>query len=59
MSGCVSEIITKRPASANGNEHSNTALITLKTAVLAPIPSANVMIAIRVKPLFFIKIRNA
>jgi hypothetical protein len=42
-----------RSGSAYGSGRSSTALTTVKIAVVAPIPSANVTTAIKVKPGFF------
>src|SRR5881296_1898923 len=59
MSFDFSETNTSRPGSLNGGGRSSTALITLKTAVLAPMPSASVSTATAVKPGFFSSWRKA
>jgi hypothetical protein len=50
-------MIINLSGSLYGNGRSNTALTTLKIAVFAPMPSASVMTAIKVKPGFFNNIR--
>jgi hypothetical protein len=49
--------MTNRSALLYGSGCNNTAWITLKIAVFAPIPSASVRTAINVKPGFFNNIR--
>ena len=50
---------TTRAGSATGSDRSSTAFMTLKTAVLAPMPSARVSTQTRVKPGVFLSWRNA
>src|SRR5580693_2196558 len=50
---------TMRPGSGNASGLSSTVLITEKIAVLAPIPSANAITAVAVKPGLFRSIRKA
>lgn len=50
-------IHTSRPGSRNGSGRRSNAFTTLKTAVLAPIPSARVTTAISENPGLFINIR--
>ena len=51
VSDCLrEEMRTRRPASAYGSGLSSTALATMKSAVLAPIPRARVITATAVKP---------
>jgi len=47
----------RRSASLKGNRRNITALTTLKMTVFAPMPSASVSTAIRVKPGCFTNIR--
>jgi hypothetical protein len=49
--------MTSRSACGYGKERNKTALMTLKIAVFAPMPSASVSAAISVKPGFFTNIR--
>ena len=46
----VSVTATRRSGWGNGNGRSRTALMTLNIAVFAPMPSASVMMATRLKP---------
>ena len=57
--GARSTIRTSRSESRYGSGSSNTALTTLNTAVAAPMPSASVSTAARVKPGVRIKPRRA
>src|SRR5207244_3812751 len=57
--GLSAQITASRSASGNGNVRSNVALIRLKMAVQAPIPSASVSTATAVKPGFFSNWRKA
>src|SRR5436190_13985828 len=59
MSFDFSETNTNRSGSWNGGGRRTTALITLKTAGLAPMPSASVSTATAVKPGFFSNWRKA
>src|SRR3954471_10634805 len=53
------QIATMRSASLNGNGRSSMVSITLKMALFAPIPSASVAIAMKVKPGDFSNMRTA
>ncbi len=55
----VSHSITRRSGFGNGSGSSSRARTTLKIAVLAPIPSASVMIATAVNPGRAVNTRNA
>src|SRR5437879_2521359 len=55
----VSPTKTSRSAFGKGRRRKRTALITLNTAVFAPIPSASVSTATAVKPGFFSSWRKA
>src|SRR6266496_3530201 len=57
--GLSAQMTASRSASGNGNVRSNAALIRLKMAVQAPIPSASVSTATAVKPGFFSSWRKA
>src|SRR5881394_3695611 len=59
MSFDFSETNTNRSGSWNGGGRRTTALITLKIAVLAPMPRASVSTATAVKPGFFSNWRKA
>ena len=52
-------IRTSRPGSWYGNGRSNTVLTTLKIAVVAPMPSAMVTIAVAAKPGLLRRVRAA
>ena len=51
--------VARRPGSGNGSGLSSSALTTVKTAVLTPMPTASVISATTVKPGVFRSIRNA